>query len=155
MNLCIPGYHKYSYFFDMPVYLKNQVAYFRLQLIQSVCLALYTYQFYRYFGSSLGEQPFYWRPLFIVYRFSQESAYFTIIMGIIVHFYSLLSMYRSCIWIYCVLSRLTLDELYNPHYYPYLFICTDQIKGTFEYRNEQSVSFIRNIILFFSNKLIM
>ena len=58
VNLCIPKYHGYSYFFDKPVFFANELLYFSLLLFETIAVATYVICLIAYFGSNVFEHGF-------------------------------------------------------------------------------------------------
>ena len=50
---------------------------------------------------------------------------------------------------YCVAKNITVDELYNPQYYPYLFIPMANLENKYLFKNVADKGFCANLRLFF------
>jgi len=49
---------------------------------------------------------------------------------------------------YCILKNITVDELYNPQYYPYLFIPMANLDNKYLFKNSADKGFCSNLRLF-------
>ena len=136
VNLCIPKYHKYSYYFDKPVYFKNEGRYFLLLLLEVIVLVIYNWSFYYFVGSeTLGERTFFLRVPWMIFQLVKQKRWLTMWSYFVGSYVLLIKLFHLGVMFYAISHGNTLDELYNPHYYPYLFKEDENNQGKWAYTN--------------------
>ena len=121
MNLCIPKYHKYSYFFDQPVYFANEGLYFSMLLLETIVLALYYLAYLKYLGDDVwlhGVVGLWFNMVFLI---AKEGFYITLVLSIIIGWILLVKLFHLLLMVYCILRNVTIDEVLNPPFYPYMY----------------------------------
>jgi len=152
VNLCIPQYHKYSYFFDMPVYFANQKTYLLLIMLEFIALLVYNLSYFDYVGYEMLEsRTIILRIPFMIYCLINRSDYFTTLLYLITTKLLLVKAFHLAIFIYAISSNMTLDELYNPHYYRYLFKESPRVEGKWVFSNPENFGFLANWRSFLSS----
>ena len=149
----MPIYHKYSYFFDKPVFLRNQALYFWLVVFRAACLYLYLDAYYLACAQSaeLAESGVLVRWSYMLFLHWKQSAYFSLGAYPVACLALLNALFHLLLWSYCVLTGLTLDEVFNPHYYAYLLRppAPEDAGGSFAFVNEGRYRFFSNTLTFF------
>lgn len=149
VGLCIPKYHKYSYFFDKPVYFKNEGRYFLLLVLELLTLVLYNWVFFDYVGEAkLAERTFFMRIPWMIFQLVKQGRWFSIWAYFIGSYTLFIKFFHFCVFFYAVSNGTTLDEIYNPHYYPYLFNESENMEGKWIYNNPNDKGFGNNWKLF-------
>lgn len=150
VNLCIPKYHKYSFYFDKPVYFNNEGRYFLLLLLEVIVLVLYNLAFYQYIGSEkLSERTVFLRIPWMIFQLVNQARWFTMCSYFVGSFVLLVKIFHLSVMFYAISHGNTLDELYNPHYYPYLFKEDEKNQGKWAYSSYTDKGFVKNWKLFF------
>ena len=153
MNLCIPRYHKYSYFFDQPIFFANEANYAGLLIAESLALWLYYTSMFKYFGSAVWDQGLLLGWFNMVYLHGKNSYFFTVVIALVVGWLMLVKWFHAFLMVYCIFRNLTLDEVMNPHWYPYLFRPQEADEDKFEFHNPDSVGFFSNCLSFIRQAL--
>lgn len=149
VGLCIPKYHKYSYFFDKPVFFRNEGTYFMLLVLEVITLVLYNWAFYDFIGEEkLSERTFFFRIPWMIFQMVKQGRWITIWAYIISSYTLLVKFFHFCVFFYAISNATTLDEIYNPHYYPYLFKESENLDGKWVYSNISDKGFGNNWRLF-------
>lgn len=145
VNMCIPKYHKYSFFFDKPVFFANQMTYFLLLTFETMSLTLYLLSFFNLIPQTkLEERSFFLRIPWLIYNLGLASQLTNIAAFFIVGYTLMIKLFHFTVMFYVISKGTTLDEIYNPHYYPYLFRESKNIEGKWIYDNPEDRGFLRN-----------
>ncbi len=124
-----------------------------LLVFRALGFYLYLEAFYLPFSQNqeLAETGRLTRWVYMLFLHWKESAYFTFCLFPVACLAFLNASFHLLLWIYCISTGLTLDEVYNPHYYSYLQRQKpgENNSGSFEFVNENRYRFFSNTLTFF------
>jgi hypothetical protein len=119
-NLCIPKYQFYSKFFDKPVYFKNEFLYLILISLQMYLLYAFHSMFYDFNYEQLTLESVWISPVYILFVLQKSKLYFAfLVYAALLYLWAIVAWNWAIFW-YAIFHNYTLDELFNPNYYPYL-----------------------------------
>lgn len=150
INLCVPKYHKYSKFFDQPVYFANEAKYLLLLMLEAFSLILYWSVILKVVPDNALKQDSLLSVFEKLWIFSTAFGHPSMVLHLAVVGYTLLvKCFNLLLMIYCVLCNLTVDEVMSLPNYPYL-LAPDENSEQDEYRfvNAASRGVLGNIRLF-------
>jgi hypothetical protein len=153
VNLCIPKYHKYSYFFDQPVYFANEFLYFEFQFWELSALLIYYLAYYFAAGPQLWDQPFYMLWLNMIYILASQGRYLHLSMALVTGWLIVVKIFYFVVLVWAIVKNYTLDELWNPQYYPYLFKQAPNIENRYYFKNDANLGVASNIKAFLAQAI--
>lgn len=148
MNLCITKYHTYFELLQVPIYYQNEAIYL-LFLLFSWGFGLFAVLHYL----QLCPQVFadniltYWIRVLEFYW--NTSGLFMSLTIAFLGWFTVWRAFHLIVYLYAISVGLTLDEIYSPHHYSYLFKRSNRVRNKFSYINPNNRGFIMNWVTFF------
>ena len=87
----------------------------------------------------------------MLFNFRRRGTFFsktTFWLALVLTYTILIKLYNLGLFIYSILRNITIDELYNPQYYPYLFKPSSKVKDKYFYHNDADRGSAANLKLF-------
>lgn len=149
-NICIPGYHRFSLLLGCPIYYANQGAY--LLMLLATSLGLWTIIIGLATQVQLTPKDLI-EKILIAFKllyvlWTDHSWFFSCITGLLM-WAAAYWTWHALVFVYAISSGLTLDELYRPHKYPYLFLPSKIIKDKYRFDNKNDLGAWNNWCDFF------
>ena len=127
------------------MYFANEFLYFEFQTLELLALLMSYLAFYCAVGNRLWEEGAIMVWFNMVYVLSSTGRSFLAVMAVVIGWLIVVKVFYFWVLIYSIIYNYTLDELWNPQYYPYLFKPAANIPSRFYYRNDADKGIMANI----------
>lgn len=126
-----------------PIYFANEGLYLGYHL----CLFLFALCTLKHFVVKSNEEflrNWFTFPARVFGYYWLDGAYIKATLLVFLAWFILWTGFRLLVFVYCTSAGLTLDEVYHPEHYSYLFVESEMVKGKFSYQNPHTRGFFRN-----------
>ena len=89
--------------------------------LETIALALYYLAYLKYLGDDVWLRGVVGLWFNMVFLIAKEGFYITLVLFLIIGWILLVKLFHLLLMVYCILRNVTIDEVLNPPFYPYMY----------------------------------